>query len=1017
MKRITLFLIILFILIALIFIYFCSKKETTFEKINNIKNELEQLVKEIDIYNSLYPRKQMITIPVYYINMDKSKDRNEWMIQQLSKNVDLYYRVPAVNGYSIQNKEHDIVDGVEFYNDFKELTLPEIGCTLSHLKAIHTAYENGENIAIIMEDDVYVDMINLLDDSVEELVKNAPEEWEILQLVYLEKKLNKSLKTFNRYSYHPHTRGNYECFTSSYLINRKGMENILKRLGKNPYYLDINTSDSGVSDYIIYDNATTFIIEPSIVTPYNLKIESTIHTDHTILHLEKALNILKTQYNKKSKIELKNMIKNIDLYNLLNNETCNIYIPVYYINMDKDTNRKIFMEEQFKKIKCKYTRIKGFNGKNIINKKEDNLDGISFRNDYDDISLPEIGCTLSHLFAIKTAFENNDTIAIICEDDLLFNTCSLIKPLLQIVDEAPNDWEILQLNSSIDSEFYKKYKNHSTIHYHKHNSTNKTWSSACYIINKKGMEKILNITNSLYNSNFFYLKIVSLNPIFPKYGTSDTYILDNLNTYAVLPSLFIVDNTINNSTIHTDHTDSHIQYSINTLKKFNHYTDSKQVKFARVLLDMNTILNKNNQKYFLAFGTLLGVIRENKFIEHDNDIDLGILFKDLIPDLKEKILSSNLFKLKHSLGKVDTGYELSFTHIELDVSIDLFVFYKNENGSNENYYWTSTYFNICDETPNKMCRWKYTPFTLKLISFIDKIFFIPSDEYLYLEESYGKDWMISKKFTYEEGLLGHYTNLMYEDFNKEGVIPEILTVWQYWENPISSNTPEYIKFCMDSVKRRCTIDGINYVCLNPSNIYDYVNKEDIPKNWHLLEKIAHKTDYIRALLLYKHGGLWLDADCLCLKSLIQMLDFKNTDIIIFDFKDGASISSIASRKESLFIKEWISLAKQLLEKTKDFMWEDIGGNIITQLLKKWNKKIWRKKIYNGLDTCYPLTWDQWEIFFKKGNSDFLMREFQPFIMLYNQMFPNYFKKMTKEQFQEFLKSNIVLADLFRKSLE
>jgi mannosyltransferase OCH1-like enzyme len=258
---------------------------------------------------------------------------------------------------------------------------------------------------------------------------------------------------------------------------------------------------------------------------------------------------------------------------------------------------------------------------------------------------------------------------------------------------------------------------------------------------------------------------------------------------------------------------------------------------------------------------------------------------------------------------------------------------------------------------------------------------------------------------------------MYEDFNKEGVIPDILTVWQYWENPVSSNIPEYINFCMNSVKRRCYIDGINYVCLNPSNMYDYVNKEDIPKNWHLLEKSAHRADYIRALLLYKHGGLWLDADCICLKSLTQMLDFKNTDIIVFDFKDGSTISSIASRKESLFIKEWLSLSTQILEKTKTFEWGDIGANITTELLKKLNKKIWRKKIYNGLDTCYPLTWDQWEIFFKKGNSDFLMREFQPFIMLYNQMFPNYFKKMTKEQFQEFLKSNVVLADLFRKSLE
>lgn len=293
MKRITLFLIILGIFIIVSIVIYFSTKETKTMKTNRIKNELEQLVKEIDIYNRLFPQKQMITIPVYYINMDKSKDRNEWMIQQLSKNVDRYYRVPAVNGYSIQNKEQDTVDGVEFYNNFKELTLPELGCTLSHLKAIQTAYENGEDMAIIMEDDVYIDMTNLLDNSVEELVENAPIEWEILQLAHLNTKLNKSLKTFNQYSYHPHLRGKYEYYTSSYLINRKGMENILKKLGKNPYYLDTRHSDSGASDFIIYDNANTIILEPSILTPYNVNNNSVIHTDHTILHLERSLNILK----------------------------------------------------------------------------------------------------------------------------------------------------------------------------------------------------------------------------------------------------------------------------------------------------------------------------------------------------------------------------------------------------------------------------------------------------------------------------------------------------------------------------------------------------------------------------------------------------------------------------------------------------------------------------------------------------------------------------------------------------
>ena len=40
-------------------------------------------------------------------------------------------------------------------------------------------------------------------------------------------------------------------------------------------------------------------------------------------------------------------------------------------------------------------------------------------------------------------------------------------------------------------------------------------------------------------------------------------------TFTVLPTPFIVDNTDNDSTINTDHTDSHINHSINTLSKFN----------------------------------------------------------------------------------------------------------------------------------------------------------------------------------------------------------------------------------------------------------------------------------------------------------------------------------------------------------------------------------------------------------------------------------------------------------------
>jgi GR25 family glycosyltransferase involved in LPS biosynthesis len=315
MKQITLFLIIIAVIFVL-YIYYCNNNYVLVDT-NRIEYEqdLIQLVSKIDLYNKLYPRKTLISIPVYYINMDKSKERNEWMTQQLSKNVSRYYRVSGVNGYNIKNKDYDVIDGIEFYNDFKNMSLPEIGCTLSHLKAIRMAYTNGENMAIIMEDDVYIDMTNLLENSIEEIVENAPEEWEILQFVHLESNLNKSSKIFKQYTFHQHTRGKYESYTSSYLINRKGMENILKSLGNNPYYLGIKTSDYGVSDCIIYDNAKTFVIEPSILTPYNLKIGSTIHTDHTQIHLERSLNILK---NYKKPVEVKGStlkILNLIIYN------------------------------------------------------------------------------------------------------------------------------------------------------------------------------------------------------------------------------------------------------------------------------------------------------------------------------------------------------------------------------------------------------------------------------------------------------------------------------------------------------------------------------------------------------------------------------------------------------------------------------------------------------------------------------------------------------------------------------
>ena len=137
MKYLKYFLIIAFIFLSIYLLKLLKKKDIKEIK----KSEFSEILETFDKYNdTIKPKK--ITIPVYYINMDKYEDRRKYMEEHLKKYTDNYQRIKGFNGYLIENKENDIVDGVQFFNDYAELTKAEIGCTMSHLMAIKKAYDN-----------------------------------------------------------------------------------------------------------------------------------------------------------------------------------------------------------------------------------------------------------------------------------------------------------------------------------------------------------------------------------------------------------------------------------------------------------------------------------------------------------------------------------------------------------------------------------------------------------------------------------------------------------------------------------------------------------------------------------------------------------------------------------------------------------------------------------------------------------------------------------------------------------
>lgn len=194
------------------------------------------------------------------------------------------------------------------------------------------------------------------------------------------------------------------------------------------------------------------------------------------------------------------------------------------------------------------------------------------------------------------------------------------------------------------------------------------------------------------------------------------------------------------------------QYYID-YQPFCHLNYNKQEEFFKTLSDMDEILTKNNQKYFLTDGTLLGAIRENKFIEHDTDIDIGIFINDYNIDIEKEILKK--FRLNNRLGNLKDGYEISFVHPETYVTIDIFIFYIEND-----FTWTNTFF----ITLERECRIKYK-YNFKdtiQIKFNNKIFNVPNPPEEYLEKKYGSEWRIPKKIEYLDGINGEYKNIYTE---------------------------------------------------------------------------------------------------------------------------------------------------------------------------------------------------------------------------------------------------------------
>lgn len=164
--------------------------------------------------------------------------------------------------------------------------------------------------------------------------------------------------------------------------------------------------------------------------------------------------------------------------------------------------------------------------------------------------------------------------------------------------------------------------------------------------------------------------------------------------------------------------------------------DAKQT-----LADFLALFPTTQLPWFLVSGTFLGLIRENGFLAHDYDIDLGVFEDEIdIQAVRVAILASDkfvlkkydhhkstLFQAKTASKNADVPYILKIIHVS-GIHIDLFIHYRDTTQTPAIYWHGSS-----------LHRWENSAFALKSYDFYDHQVLGPADADTYLTENYG-DW-------------------------------------------------------------------------------------------------------------------------------------------------------------------------------------------------------------------------------------------------------------------------------------
>ena len=183
-----------------------------------------------------------------------------------------------------------------------------------------------------------------------------------------------------------------------------------------------------------------------------------------------------------------------------------------------------------------------------------------------------------------------------------------------------------------------------------------------------------------------------------------------------------------------------------------------------------------------------------------------------------------------------------------------------------------------------------------------------------------------------------------------------LPVWVYWEGPC----PDWIAAC----RRTIAAHAPDLQALTPesfASLWDRDRDIDITRL-----QVAHRADFIRAFLLARYGGLWIDSDCVVMQALRPVLDrVAASDFVGHRERSGyVSNGFIGARRHSRIADAFYRRICGILRSGKPLGWISLGGEPLTGIINASGTR-WHEY---AVEHIQPVCWSQPEAFFARGDS-------------------------------------------------